>query len=221
MKLLVVEDDAKTVRYLEKGLTEEGFVVDFCRDGENGLDLALTANHDLIVLDVMLPLVDGWSLLAEVRQRRCPTPVLMLTACEAVEHRVRGLSLGADDYLIKPFAFAELVARIRTILRRSAGSDPGVPNFADLQVDMRRHKVLRGKVPIELSTKEILLLELLLRHQGEVLSRTFIAEQVWDMNFDSDSNVIDVNVRRLRSKVDDPFARKLVHTVRGRGYVLR
>lgn len=221
MKLLVVEDDAKTVRLLVKGLTEEGFAVDFCRDGESGLDLALAANHDLIILDVMLPLMDGWSLLTRVRQLCCLTPVLMLTAHDSVEHRVRGLSLGADDYLIKPFAFAELLARIRSILRRSSVPDPGVLCFADLQVDVRRHKVVRGKATIELSTKEILLLELLLRHQGEVLSRTYIAEQVWDMNFDSDSNVIDVNIRRLRSKADDPFLRKLIHTVRGRGYVLR
>lgn len=221
MKLLVVEDDAKTVRFLEKGLTEEGFVVDVSTDGESGLELALAAEHDLLILDVMLPLLDGWALLSEVRRQHCLTPILMLTARDQVEHRVRGLSLGADDYLVKPFAFAELVARIRCILRRSVASDPVLLSFADLHVDMRRHKVVRGNAMIELSPKEILLLELLLRHQGEVLSRTYIAEQVWDINFDSDSNVIDVNIRRLRSKIDDPFPRELIHTVRGRGYVLR
>jgi two-component system, OmpR family, copper resistance phosphate regulon response regulator CusR len=221
MKLLVVEDDTKTVQSLQKGLTEEGFVVDVCRDGETGLHLALNAVHDLIILDVMLPAMDGWALLAHARESQCDTPILVLTAKEAVEDRVKGLDLGADDYLIKPFAFVELVARIRSILRRHATPDAGPLCFADLTVDLRRHRVVRNKVPINLSFKEIQLLELLVRYQGEVLSRMTIAESVWDMNFDYDSNVIDVNVRRLRAKVDDPFSRKLIHTVRGRGYVLR
>jgi len=221
MKLLLIEDDLKTVRSLKRGLTDEGFIVDTARDGEAGLDLALTQEHDLIILDVLLPLLDGWSVLGQIRQRKCGTPILMLTARDAVEYRVRGLVMGADDYLIKPFAFAELVARIRTILRRTTSIKSEALSFSDLSVDVRRHKVVRARKPIDLSTKEILLLELFLRHQGEVLSRTYIAEQVWDMNFDSDSNVVDVNVRRLRSKLDDPFPRKLIHTVRGRGYVLR
>jgi two-component system, OmpR family, copper resistance phosphate regulon response regulator CusR len=221
MKLLVIEDDLKTVRSLKRGLTDEGFIVDIARDGETGLNLALTQEHDLVILDVLLPLLDGWSVLSQIRQRRCATPILMLTARDAVEYRVRGLGMGADDYLVKPFAFAELVARVRTILRRTAIVKSEALSFGDLCVDVRRHKVVRTRKPIELSTKEILLLELFLRHQGEVLSRTYIAEQVWDMNFDSDSNVVDVNIRRLRSKLDDPFPRKLIHTVRGRGYVLR
>ncbi len=221
MKLLIVEDDHKTVKYLQKGLTEEGFVVDACDNGEDGLEYALDNQYDLIVLDIMLPGRDGWSVLVEMRRRDCNTPVLILTAREAVEYRVRGLSLGADDYLIKPFAFAELLARIRCVLRRSSTLKPEALNFEDLFVDPRRHKALRGNVNIDLSTKELLLLELLVARSGEVLSRTFIAEQVWDMAFDADSNVVDVNIRRLRAKIDDPFPRKMIHTVRGRGYVIR
>jgi two-component system copper resistance phosphate regulon response regulator CusR len=221
MKLLLIEDDAKTVRFLKKGLTDEGYVVDVTGDGESGLTLALSGEHDLIILDVMLPLIDGWSILSRLRQRHFTTPILMLTAREAVEYRVKGLSLGADDYLVKPFAFAELVARVRSLLRRSTVLRPGPIAFGDLLIDVPRHRVMRGKRKIELSTKELLLLELLVRHQGEVLTRTYIAEQVWDMNFDSDSNVVDVTVGRLRSKIDDKFSTKLIHTIRGRGYVLR
>lgn len=221
MKLLVIEDDAKTGRLLRKGLTEQGFVVDVCRSGEDGLHLTVTGEYYLVVLDVMLPILDGWSVLAEMRQQGCHTPVLMLTARDSVEHRVKGLTLGADDYLIKPFAFAELLARIRSVLRRGSLLAPEILQFEDLRLDLRRHKAIRGKVSIELSNHEILLLELLLRHQGEVLSRTYIEEQVWDIAFDGDSNVVDVCVWRLRSKVDGPFPRKLIHTVRGRGYVLK
>jgi two-component system, OmpR family, copper resistance phosphate regulon response regulator CusR len=221
MKLLVIEDDVKTGKLLEKGLNEEAFVVDLCRDGEDGLHLALTGDYDLIILDVMLPGRAGWSVLAEMRRQGCPTPVLMLTARDAVEHRVKGLTLGADDYLVKPFAFSELLARIRSVLRRGAVTAPDVLRYDDLRLELRRHRATRGDISIELSNREILLLELLLRHQGEVLSRSYIEDQVWDMAFDSDSNVVDVYVRRLRAKIDEPFPRKLIHTVRGRGYVLR
>jgi two-component system, OmpR family, copper resistance phosphate regulon response regulator CusR len=221
MKLLIVEDDRKTVSFLSNGLSEEGYVVNCCFDGDIALEMIAAEEHDLIILDVLLPGLDGWSVLRQSRQRGCATPIVMLTARDAVEYRVKGLSMGADDYLVKPFAFAELLARVRAVLRRKSAPDQSVLSYDDLQVDTRRHKVFRGKMAIDLSAKEILLLDLLLRHQGEVLSRTYIAESVWDMNFDSDSNVIDVNIRRLRSKVDDPFYRKLIHTVRGRGYVVR
>lgn len=221
MKLLLVEDDVRTAGYLQKGLTESGFSVDVAYDGEDGLDKALNDDPDLIVLDVMLPGKDGWKVLSELRREGEATPVVMLTAKESVDCRIRGLTLGADDYLVKPFAFGELLARIRSVLRRQTGSATESLSYEDLFVDPGRHKALRGRMTIDLSVKELLLLQLLLRHQGEVLSRTYIAEHVWDAAFDSDSNVIDVNIRRLRSKVDDPFPRKLIHTIRGRGYVLR
>lgn len=221
MKLLVIEDDPKTAALMESGLVSEGFVVDVCRDGEDGLETAMGRHHDLIVLDVMLPKMDGWTVLSRFRQKDSSTPVLMLTARDAVEQRVKGLSLGADDYIVKPFAFAELVARIRTVLRRSSSVAPETLQFEDLRVETARHRVQRGHTAIELSNKELLLLALLLRHQGEILTRTYIAEQIWDMKYDADSNVVDVNIRRIRSKVDDPFPRKLIQTVRGRGYVIR
>lgn len=221
MKLLVVEDDPKAARFLKKGLGEEGFVVDLCHDGQDGLHAALSGQYGLMVLDVMLPVMDGWNVLEEMRARACQTPVLMLTAQDSVAHRIRGLSHGADDYLVKPYAFGELAARIRAVLRRQA--PPAAPTlaFADLSLDSKRGHAQRAGVKLELTAKELLLLELLLLHQGEVLSRTFIAEAVWEMSFDGDSNVIDVNIRRLRAKVDDPYQRKLIHTARGRGYVLQ
>ena len=221
MKLLVIEDDPKTAALMKSGLTAEGFAVDVCRDGEDGLAAAMGHNHDLVVLDVMLPKMDGWTVLTRLREKDPSTPVLMLTARDAIEQRVKGLSLGADDYIVKPFAFAELVARIRTVLRRSANVVPEVLQFEDLRIDTARHKVQRGTETIDLSNKELLLLALLLRHQGEILTRTYIAEQVWDMSYDADSNVVDVNIRRIRSKIDDPFPRKLIQTVRGQGYVIR
>jgi two-component system, OmpR family, copper resistance phosphate regulon response regulator CusR len=221
MKLLVVEDDPKAAKFLKKGLGEEGFVVDVCHDGVDGLHAALSGQYNLMVLDVMLPGIDGWGVLDEMRVRRCETPVLMLTAQDAVAHRIRGLSRGADDYLVKPFAFGELAARIRAVLRRNGPPAPAVLEYEDLHVDPKRGRAARGVVDLALTPKELQLLELLLLHCGEVLSRTYIAEVVWEMSFDSDSNVIDVNIRRLRGKVDDDFERKLIHTVRGRGYVLR
>jgi two-component system, OmpR family, copper resistance phosphate regulon response regulator CusR len=221
MKLLVVEDDPKAARFLKKGLAEEGFVVDVCHDGEHGLHAALTGDYGLMVLDVMLPSLDGWRVVEEMRARQCETPVLMLTALDSVAHRIRGLSNGADDYLVKPYAFGELTARIRAVLRRRAAAPPGALRFEDLNVDGKRGFAERGGRKLELTAKELQLLELLLMHQGEILSRTFIAESVWEMTFEGDSNVIDVNIRRLRAKVDDPFPRKLISTVRGRGYVIR
>lgn len=221
MKLLVVEDDPKAARFLKKGLGEEGFVVDVCHDGEHGLQAALTGQYGLMVLDVMLPTLDGWSVVEEMRARSCDTPVLMLTALDSVSHRIRGLSHGADDYLVKPYAFGELTARIRAVLRRRSGLSGQPLRFDDLIVDPKRGFAERDSQRLDLTPKELQLLEFLLLHQGEILTRTYIAEAVWEMTFDGDSNIIDVNIRRLRAKVDDPFERKLIHTVRGRGYVIR
>ncbi|KAI1693313.1 response regulator receiver domain-containing protein [Ditylenchus destructor] len=219
MRILVIEDEPKLADYLKKGLSEQSHVVDLARDGVNGLHLALEGNHDLIVLDVMLPGVDGFGILASVRARK-DTPILMLTARDGIEDRVQALDVGADDYLVKPFAFSELLARVQALLRRGRSQEPTVFRLADLELDLARRKAARDGQRLDLTAKEFNLLALLLRRQGQVLSRTTLAEQVWDMNFDSDTNVIDVAVRRLRSKLDDPFETKLLHTVRGMGYVL-
>jgi two-component system copper resistance phosphate regulon response regulator CusR len=220
MRVLIVEDEAKTAAYLAKGLREHGFVADVAHDGRDGLHLAQSETYDIAVLDVMLPGRDGWTVLHELRSSGNTLPVLLLTARDGVTDRVRGLELGADDYLVKPFAFSELLARIRTVLRRGAIRQPDLLCVGDLELEVVRRKVQRAGQKFELSPKEFCLLSLLMRRPGEVLSRTFIAEQVWDMNFDSDTNVVDVQIRRLRAKVDDPFDRKLIHTVRGVGYVL-
>jgi len=220
MRVLVVEDDKKTGAYLRKGLLENGFVVDVAREGNDGLHLARTGDYDVIVLDVMLPRRDGWSVIAELRRSGKQTPTLFLTARDAVEDRVKGLELGADDYLVKPFAFSELLARVRSLIRRGSARQQDTVQIADLELDLLRHKAVRVGRRLDLTPKEFALLSLLARRAGEVLTRTFIAEQVWDMNFDSHTNVVDVHVRRLRSKVDDPFERKLIHTVRGSGYIL-
>ena len=222
MKVLVIEDELKTAAYLKKGLEENGFVADVAGDGETGASMARHGQYELVILDVMLPGQDGWSVLRELRQRRNAVPVLFLTARDGVPDRVRGLELGADDYLIKPFAFSELLARVRTILRRGNGGARHATalRVADLEIDVERHKAVRRGRPLDLTPKEFLLLSLLARRAGDVLSRTLIAEQVWDINFDTGTNVVDVHVRRLRSKVDDPFEAKLIHTMRGIGYVL-
>ena len=223
MRLLVIEDEVKLAEYLRKGLTEEGYVVDVAHNGVDGLHLAMEGDYDLLVLDGMLPGIDGLGLLAALRQSK-QTPVLMLTARIRVEDRVKGLQGGADDYLVKPFAFSELVARIQVLLRRArpAREPEGatVLGLSDLEMDLLRRKATRAGRRLDLTAKEFTLLALLLRRQGEVFSRTEIAEQVWDINFDSATNVIDVAVRRLRGKLDAPFERTLLHTVRGMGYVL-
>ncbi len=220
MRLLIVEDDVKSAAYLRKGLTENGFVIDIARDGEQAVHLARECSYDLIVLDIMLPRMNGWSVLAAIRGRKDQTPVICLTACDEVHDRVKGLECGADDYLTKPFAFSELLARIRTVLRRARFRQAEIVRVADLELDVPRQRALRGGRRLDLTPKEFLLLSLLARRAGEVLSRTIIAEQVWDMNSDCDTNVLDVHVRRLRSKVDDPFSIKLIRTVRGAGYIL-
>jgi two-component system copper resistance phosphate regulon response regulator CusR len=221
MRILSIEDEPKTAAYIRQGLTEQGHVVDCAADGIEGLHLANSGRYDLILLDVTLPGADGWQVLKGIREQQ-QTPVLFLSGRDQVEDRVKGLELGADDYLVKPFAFSELLARIKSILRRGkppVAQDP-ILRVADLEIDSARRRVNRAKSRIDLTTKEFALLDYLGRHAGEVVSRTLIAENVWDMNFDSDTNVIDVAVRRLRAKVDDPFTAKLIHTIRGVGYVL-
>jgi len=221
VKILLVEDEPKTGEYLRQGLSEAGFVVDWTQDGAEGLNLALQSFYDLVILDVMLPGLDGWQVLQSLRGRGLQMPVLFLTARDEVTDRVKGLELGADDYLVKPFSFAELLARVRTILRRGrGGAESTTLRVADLELDLLRRRVHRGGRRIDLTAKDFGLLELLMRRHGEVLPRSLIASQVWDMNFDSDSNVIEVAVRRLRVKIDEGHDVKLIHTVRGMGYVL-
>jgi two-component system copper resistance phosphate regulon response regulator CusR len=221
MKILVVEDEKKAADYMQKGLTEQGYVVDVAYDGEEGLQLALSQTYDLIILDVLMPKLDGWNLIQKIREKDSRTLTLFLTACDTLDDRVRGLDLGADGYLVKPFVFTELLANVRTLLRRVHNRVSSVFKIADLEVDPLQHKAYRAGQRLNLSPKEFMLLELLCRRRNEVLSRNLIADQVWDMNFDSDTNVVDVHIARLRSKVDMPFERKLIHTVRGLGYVLR
>jgi two-component system copper resistance phosphate regulon response regulator CusR len=220
LRILVVDDEEKTARFLHKGLREAGFVVDLAGDGQQAIHLASEFSFNLIVLDVMLPKADGWQVVTALRGMSIETPILLLTAKDAVADRVKGFDLGADDYLVKPFAFSELLARVRSLLKRAPVRQQEVLRVADLEIDLTRHRAMRSGQRIDLTAKEFVLLALLARRVGEVLSRTMIAEAVWDMNFDSDTNVVDVNVRRLRSKVDDPFPRKLIKTVRGVGYVL-
>ncbi|MFA5371340.1 MAG: heavy metal response regulator transcription factor [Sideroxydans sp.] len=220
MKILIVEDEQKTGDYLKQGLSEAGFAVDLARDGTDGLHQGLSEEYDLLILDVMLPGLDGWQVLQQVRQEGKQMPVLFLTARDQINDRVKGLELGADDYLTKPFAFSELLARVRTLLRRGKTKEPELLQAADLELDLVRRRVTRAGKRIELTAKEFALLELLLRRQGEVLPRSLIASQVWDMNFDSDTNVIEVAIRRLRAKIDDDFEIKLIKTLRGMGYVL-
>jgi two-component system copper resistance phosphate regulon response regulator CusR len=221
MTILVIEDEPKTGDYLQRGLAESGFAVRLARNGRDGLAIVREEEIELVVLDVMLPRMDGWQVLEALRANPDTEqiPVLFLTARDEVEDRVRGLELGADDYLVKPFAFVELVARIRTLLRRGPVREEELIRIADLEIDVLRRRVRRGAETIPLTAQEFALLHLLARRQGQVLSRALIASQVWDMNFDSDTNVIDAAVRRLRRKIDDPFTHKLIHTRRGTGYV--
>jgi two-component system copper resistance phosphate regulon response regulator CusR len=218
MAILVIEDDLKTGDYLKKGLRESGYAVDLARNGIDGLHMAREQAYDLVILDVMLPGKDGWQVMDELRSE-CDVPVIFLTARDQVDDRIRGLQLGADDYLVKPFSFTELVLRVRTLLRRGVVRESEVFQLADLQIDPLRHKVTRQGLNIVLTNKEFMLLHLLVRRQGEALSRAVIASQVWDMNFDSDTNVVDVAIKRLRAKIDAPFEQKLIHTVRSIGYM--
>lgn len=220
MRILVIEDELKAAEYLHQGLTESGYVVDCANNGADGLHLARQQAYDLVILDVNLPEVDGWFVLEHIRKSG-NTLVMMLTARGRLADKVRGLDLGADDYLVKPFEFPELLARVRNLLRRSGQIPlPQVLKVADLELDQGRHRAFRGEQRIDLTTKEFALLHLLMRQSGEVLSRTQIISLVWDMNFDCDTNVVEVSIRRLRAKIDDPFDRKLIHTLRGVGYVL-
>ena len=220
MKLLIVEDEVKTASFLKRGFSEAGFVVSLAADGADGMSQIQTGSFDLIVLDIMLPALDGWHILKSLRDAGLETPVLVLTARDEVSDRVRGLELGADDYLVKPFAFSELLARVRTILRRPPVREAATLRVADLELDLVGHKATRAGQWLDLTVREFTLLSLLMRHAGEVLTRTLIAESVWNMHSDVETNVVDVNLRRLRAKLDDPFAVKLLRTVRGVGYVL-
>jgi heavy metal response regulator len=221
MRLLVVEDEKKVSSFIKKGLEEEGYAVDVALDGKTGLQMAMDRVHDLIVLDIHLPGLDGLSVLRELRAGRVSTPVLLLTVRANIEDKVLGLDAGADDYLTKPFAFQELVARIRALLRRQAEAKLPVLRFADLTLDPARRMVFRGTRKIDLSAKEYALLDYFIRNPGRVLTRTMIAEHVWDYNFDSMTNIIDVYVNYLRRKIDSDREHKLIHTVRGVGYVLK
>lgn len=221
MRILIVEDEPKTGEYLRQGLSEAGFTVDLAQNGTDGLYSAEHSDYELLILDVMLPGLSGWQLLQALRLRGVQTPAMFLSARDQVEDRIKGLELGADDYLVKPFSFAELLARVRTILRRGrSGTEPTTLHVADLELDLLRRRVTRAGKRIDLTAKEFSLLELLMRRHGEVLPRSLIASQVWDMNFDSDTNVIEVAMRRLRVKVDEGQTIKLIQTVRGMGYVL-
>ena len=219
MRILIIEDEQKMSSYLHKGLTEASFTVDIANDGRHGLFLALRDEFDLIVLDVMLPEIDGLEVLKRLREQK-QTQVLLLTARDGLDDKVKGFELGADDYLAKPFAYAEFLARIRTLLRRASRITRDVLLVADLKIDLVNRHVRRGNVPLDLTEQEFALLQLLAQRRGEVLTRTFITSQIWGINSDSDSNVVDVAVGRLRAKIDSPFDKKLLHTVRGMGYVL-
>jgi two-component system, OmpR family, copper resistance phosphate regulon response regulator CusR len=220
MRLLVIEDEKRTAIHLQKGLRENGFAVDVAYEGLEGARLATTGEYALIVLDVMLPSLDGWSVLDQLRKAGIRTPVLFLTARDQVDDRVKGLEMGADDYLLKPYAFSELLARIRTVLRRGSAKQEEVIRVGDLEIDFRRYKVMRGGRNLYLTRREFVLLSCLAQSAGEVVSRTRIVEQVWDINFDTGTNIVEATMRRLRAKVDDPFEQPLIHNVRGVGYVL-
>lgn len=221
MRILLIEDEKKTAAFIVKGLEEEGYTVEVARDGETGLQLALTLHFDLLLIDVMLPKKDGWAVVEELRRKGKHTPILFLTARDSVPDRVKGLELGGDDYLVKPFAFSELVARVRSLLRRGAAQPDDQLRIEDLELDMHRNRAVRGGQPLHLTAKEFLLLAHLVRCAGEVVSRKEIESHVWGIDFQTGTNVLDVMVRRLRAKVDDPYPKKLIYTVRGTGYVLK
>ncbi|OWT74354.1 MULTISPECIES: heavy metal response regulator transcription factor [unclassified Achromobacter] len=219
MKILIVEDEAKTADYLHKGLSEQGCAVDVANNGIDGRHLATELDYDVIVLDAMLPGMDGFEVLRALRKTR-QTPVIMLTARDGLDDRIKGLQDGADDYLVKPFSFLELLARLQALTRRGRVQEPMQLRIGDLQIDLASRKAQRGGVRIDLTAKEFALLAVLARRKGEILSKTAIAELVWDMNFDSNVNVVEVAIKRLRAKIDGPFATRLLHTIRGMGYVL-
>ena len=220
MRVLVVEDEEKILSFLRKGLRESGYTVDTATDGNDALQMALNREYDLIILDIMLPGIDGWKVMERLRDAKKEVPVLFLTARDNVQDRIKGLELGADDYLIKPFAFSELIARMRTILRRGSIKSSETVHIGDLELDFTAHRATRSGKRLDLTPKEFALLSLLARRSGEVMTRVRIAERIWDVDFQSETNVVDVHMRRLRAKVDDPFEKKLIHTVRGVGYVL-
>lgn len=219
MRILIIEDEIKTANYLSKGLSENNYIVDVAYDGIDGLYQANQLIYDLIILDIMLPKLDGWSVIKTIRESNPETRVLILTACDSLDDKVKGLNFGADDYLIKPFAFSEILARVRSLLRRTTTQKNEIINIADIRLNILKFKVERGNIRIDLTVKEFNLLVFFIQHYGEILSRTLIAEMVWDINFECDTNVIDVAIRRLRQKIDEPFEKKLIHTVRGLGYV--
>lgn len=220
MRILIIEDNAKTAEYLSQALKENFFIPDIAPNGQEGLYLISNTKYDLIILDVMLPYIDGWTLIKKIREINADIPVIFLTACDKVDDKVKGIELGADDYLVKPFAFSELLVRIRSLLRRCQPRVSDIIEIADLKIDTAKHKATRNDIQLNLTAKEFLLLSFLAKRKGEVLSRTYIAEQVWDINFDCDTNAIDVAIKRLRDKVDTNFKKRLIHTVRGAGYVL-